>query len=100
MIGKVLVCVIAVAGAAALTLITLIALVRGTIIAVSISNLPLRILAVAADILLGTVLLLGCIYLATRLAVRILGVEHADFPPSPEDTHQTEPSSKNWWHTR
>ncbi|MBZ5698321.1 MAG: hypothetical protein LAN18_07195 [Acidobacteriia bacterium] len=95
MIGKVLVCVIAVAGAAALTLVTLIALVRGTIIAVSISNLPLRILAVAADVLLGTVLLLGCIYLATRLAVRILGVGHADFPPLPEDRHQTEPPSKN-----
>ena len=96
MIGKVLVCVIAVAGAATLTLVAMIALVRGTIIAVSISNLPLHILAVATDVLLGTVLLLGCIYLATHLAVRILGVGHADFPPLPEDTHQTEPSSKNY----
>ena len=95
MIGKILASVIAVAGAAALTLATMIVLVRGTIIAVSITNLPLRILAVAADVLLGTMLLLGCIYLATHLAVRIFGVGHADFPPLPEDTHQTEPTSKN-----
>ena len=96
MIRKVLASVIAVTGAAALTLATMIALVRGTIVAVSIPNLGLRILAVAADVLLGTVLLLGCIYLATRLAVRILGVGNADFPPLPEeDTHHTEPPSKN-----
>ena len=95
MIVKVLASVIAVAGAAALTLATMIALVRGTIIAVSISNLLWRILAVAADVLLGTVLLLGCIFLATHLAVRILGVGHADFPPLPEGTHQPEPPSKN-----
>ena len=48
MIRKVLTSVIAVAGAAALTLATMIALVRGTILAVSIPNLSLRILAVAA----------------------------------------------------
>jgi hypothetical protein len=83
-------CVIAVIGAAALTLATMIALVQGTILAVSIANLPLRIAAVAADTLLGTTLLLGCIYLATHLAVRILGVGQADFPPLPEDTNQTD----------
>ena len=59
----------------------MIALVRGTIIAVSIGDLPLRILAVLADLVLGTMLLLGCIYLATHLAVRILGVGNAEFPP-------------------
>ena len=96
MIRKVLTSVIAVAGAAALTLATMIALVRGTILAVSIPNLSLRILAVAADVVLGTVFLLGCIYLATHLAVRILGVGHADFPPLPEeDAHHTEPPSKH-----
>ena len=94
MIGKVLARVIAVTAAAALTLAALIALVRGTIIAVSIANLPLRILAVAADVLLGTLLLVGCTYLATHMAVRILGVGHADFPPFPEDAHQSEPPSK------
>ncbi len=92
---KILISVIAVAGAAALTLASIIALVQGTIAAVSLSNPALRILAVSAAVLLGTALLLGCIYLATRLAVRIVGVGQADFPPLPEDTHQTEPSSKN-----
>ena len=86
--GKIFACVAAVIGAAVLTLATLVALVQGSILAVSISNLALRILAVAADIVLGTVLLVGCIYLATHLAVRILGVGHADFPPLPEDMDQ------------
>ena len=81
-------CVIAVIGATALTLATMIALVQGTILAVSIANLPLRIAAVSADVLLGTTLLLGCIYLATHLAVRILGVGQAEFPSLPEDTNQ------------
>jgi hypothetical protein len=78
--------VAAVVGAAALTLATMLLLVQGSILAVSIANLPLRILAVAADIVLGTILLVGCIYVATHLAVRILGVGHAEFPPLPEDT--------------
>jgi hypothetical protein len=80
--------VVAVIGAAVLTLATMIALVQGTILAVSIANLPLRTLAVVADGLLGTVLLIGCIYLSTHLAVRILGVGQDDFPPLPEDTGQ------------
>jgi hypothetical protein len=89
-IGRILSSTTAVAGAAALTLATMIALVQGTIFAISIINIPLRILAVAVDVLLGTVLLVGCIYLATHLAVRILGVGQADFPPLPEDAPQTE----------
>jgi hypothetical protein len=88
---KLLACVTAVIGAAGLTLAAMIALVQGTIMAVSIKNLPLRIMAVAADILLGTSLLVGCIYLATHLAVRILGVGQAEFPPLPEDEGQTNP---------
>ena len=84
MTGKVLACVVAVIGAAALTLTTVIGLVQGTILAVSIASLPIRILAMAADILLGTLLLVGCIYLATHLAVRILGVGNVEFPPLPE----------------
>ena len=82
---KIFASVTAVAGAAALTLATMIALVRGTILAVSIDDLPLRILAVSADLVLGTVLLLVCIYLATHLAVRILGVGKTEFPPLPND---------------
>ena len=83
MIVKLIASVTAVAGAAALTLATMISLVQGTIKAVSISNLPLRIVAVCADVILGTALLVGCIYLATHLAVRILGVGNAEFPPLP-----------------
>lgn len=83
-IGKVLAAAIAVVGAAVLTVAAMIALVHGTILAVSIGELPLRIVAICADLVLGTVALVGCIYLATRLAVRILGVGNADFPPLPE----------------
>ena len=82
--------VIAVLGAAVLTLGTILALVQSSILAVSVANLPLRILAVVADVIIGTVLLVGCIYLATHLAVRILGVGNAEFPPLPEDAGQTE----------
>lgn len=91
MIAKILACVTAVIGAAVLTLVAMIALVQGTIVAVSIPSPPLRILAVAADILLGTALLVGCIYLATHLAVGILGVGQAEFPPLPEDAGRTDP---------
>jgi hypothetical protein len=86
--GTIIARVLAVIGAAVLTLATMVALVQGTILAVSIANPPLRILAVVADGLLGTVLLVWCIYLATHLAVRILGVGQDDFPPLPEDTSQ------------
>ena len=78
---------VAVLGAAAMTLVTMVALVRATFLAVSISGMPLRILAVAADFVVGTVLLLGCIYLATHLAVVILGVGKAPFPPLPKDEY-------------
>jgi hypothetical protein len=96
---KILAGVAAVAGAAALTLATMIALVRGTIIIVSIADVRLRVLAVFTDLILGTVLLVGCIYLATHLAVRILGVGNAEFPPLPDDgrldeSHFSEASRK------
>jgi len=84
MSSKIFAGVIAVAGAAILTLATMLALVQGTIMAVSIADLRWRILAVCADLILGTVLLVGCVYLATHLAVRILGVGDTEFPPLPE----------------
>ena len=80
----------AVLGAAALTLACMIVLVQGTIRAVSIDPIQLRVLAVAADLLFGTILLLGCIYLATHLAVRILGVGNAEFPALPVDEYSSE----------
>jgi hypothetical protein len=91
LIVKLFSCMAAVIGAAGLTLVTMMALVRTSIMAVSIATVPFRIVAVAADALLGTVLLVACIYLATHLAVRTLGVGQAEFPPLPEDSHQAEP---------
>jgi hypothetical protein len=87
---RILASVTAVLGAAALTLGCMLALVQGTIRAVSIDRIPLRVLAVSADLVLGTVLLLGCIYLATQLAVRILGVGQAEFPPLPIDEYSSD----------
>ena len=81
---------IAVLGAAGLTLACTIALVQGTIRAISIDSFPLRALAVATDLLLGTVLFLGCIYLATHLAVLLLGVGNAEFPALPVDEYSSE----------
>jgi hypothetical protein len=88
MFAKIFVSAAAVLGAAALTLASMLALVQGTILAVSIGNLELRILAVCADLVLGTLLLLGCIYLATHWAVRILGVGTDEFPPLPQESAQ------------
>jgi hypothetical protein len=90
MISRILASMTAVLGAAGLTLACLIALVQGTIRAVELNSLPLRALAVAADLLFGTVLLVGCIYLATRLAVLIVGVGDAEFPAFPIDEYSRE----------
>ena len=90
MIGRILSSVVAVLVAAALTLAALIALVQGTIRALSIDGLPQRVLALGADLVFGTLLLLGCIYLATHLAVRILGVGNAEFPALPVDEYSSE----------
>jgi hypothetical protein len=87
---KVLASVMAVLGAAGLTLVCVVALVLGTIQAVSIEQLPLRIVALAADLVLGMILLPGCIYLATHLAVRIVGVGRAEFPALPIDEYSSE----------
>ena len=85
MVLRILASVTAVLGAALLTLASMIALVTGTIRAVSIEQTPLRLLAVAADLILGTLLLLACVYLATHLTVRMVGVGHAEFPPPPTE---------------
>lgn len=80
---KILTSVTAVLGAAALTLACMIALVQVTVQVVSLEPISLRVLAGAGDLIFGTVLLLACIYLATKLAVRIVGVGGAEFPPPP-----------------
>jgi hypothetical protein len=87
---RILASVTAVLGAAALNLACMIGLVQGTIWAVSLDPVPLRALAVSADLVLGTIVLLACIFLATHLAVRIVGVGHAEFPPLPVDEYSPE----------
>ncbi len=81
---RILASLTAMLGAAALTLACMIALVQGTILAVSIDQTPLRVLAIGADLIVGTVMLVACIYLATHLAVHIVGVGQAEFPPLPK----------------
>jgi hypothetical protein len=78
---RILSSIAAVLGSAALTLACLLAVVKGTILAVSIEQTALRFIAIAADFVVGTSALLGCIYLATHLAVRFVGVGQAEFPP-------------------
>lgn len=78
---KIFASVIAVLGAAALTLACMIGLVQVTVWMVTLQPISLRVLAGAADLIFGTVVLLACIYLATQLAVRIVGVGQAEFPP-------------------
>jgi hypothetical protein len=92
MIARGFASLIAVIGSAALTLATVVALVRGTIATLYIDNLSLRIFAMMLDVIVGTALLLGCIFVATHLAVLILGVGNAEFPPLPHETTPAEPT--------
>jgi len=89
---KILASVTAVLGAAALTLACMLALVQGTVRMIALEPLSLRVLAGAADLVFGTVGLLACIYLATQLAVRIVGVGDAEFPPPPITEPSHDPS--------
>jgi hypothetical protein len=92
--GKIFIAFVAVLVTASLTLGAVFAVIWGTTVAISVGNLLLRILAVAADALLGSLLLIGCIYLATQLAVRIVGVGQAEFPPPPISAPEEDHSKK------
>jgi hypothetical protein len=61
----------------AMTLAAMFTLVRTTIYVTSIQSPLRRTIAIAAELLLGVVLLLGTVWLATHLAVRIFGVKDA-----------------------
>jgi hypothetical protein len=93
-IGKVIASAVAVLGAAGLTLACMFAIVAGTTRALGFESLPLRVLAVAADFVIGSVLLIGCIYLVTRLAGLILGVGHSEFPSFPANDSSPRDSGK------
>jgi len=63
----------------AMTLGAMFILVRATVYVTSLEY-PERIMAMAAELLLGVVLLLGTVWLATHLAVRIFGTEDTSDP--------------------
>ncbi len=63
----------------AMTLGAMFALIRVTLYVISIESFPFRVIAFGAELFLGVVLLLGTVWLATHLAVRIFGA--ARLPP-------------------
>jgi len=67
----------------AMTLGAMFTLVRATVFVTSIPSPLQRAIAIAAELLLGVVLLLGTVWLATHLAVRIFGVKNAPSPGGP-----------------
>lgn len=67
----------------AMTLAAMFTLVRATVYVTSIASPLPRSAAIAAELLLGVVLLLGTVWLATHLAVRIFGVKESSIPGGP-----------------
>jgi hypothetical protein len=61
----------------AMTLAAMFTLVRATEYVTSIASPLQRAVAIAAELLLGVILLLGTVWLATHLAVRIFGVKES-----------------------
>jgi hypothetical protein len=67
----------------AMTLGAMFTLVRATVFVTSIPSPLQRAIAIAAELLLGVILLLGTVWLATHLAVRIFSVKDAPSPGGP-----------------
>ena len=67
----------------AMTLAAMFTLVRATEYVTSIASPVQRAVAIAAELLLGVVLLLGTVWLATHLAVRIFGVKQSSTQGAP-----------------
>jgi hypothetical protein len=67
----------------AMTLSAMFTLVRATVYVTSIASPLPRALAIAAELLLGVILLLGTVWLATHLAVRIYGRKDTSPPGGP-----------------
>jgi hypothetical protein len=67
----------------AMTLAAMFTLVRATVYVTSIQSPLQRAVAIAAELFLGVVLLLGTVWLATHLAVRIFGVSEPVPPGGP-----------------
>ena len=67
----------------AMTLAAMFTLVRTTVYVTSLASPLQRAVAIAAELLLGVVLLLGTVWLATHLAVRICGTKETPSPGGP-----------------
>jgi hypothetical protein len=67
----------------AMTLGAMFTLVRATVFVTSIPSPLQRAIAIVAELFLGVVLLLGTVWLATHLAVRIFSVKDAPSPGGP-----------------
>ena len=67
----------------AMTLAAMFILVRTTVYVTSIESPLQRAMAIAAELLLGVVLLLGTVWLATHLAVRIFGATESSAQGAP-----------------
>jgi len=67
----------------AMTLTAMFTLVRATVYVTSIPSPLSRALAIGAELLLGVILLLGTVWLATHLAVRIYGRKDISPPGGP-----------------
>jgi hypothetical protein len=64
----------------AMTLAAMFTLVRATVYVTSLQSPVQRALAIGAELILGVVLLLGTVWLATHLAVRIFGKKPPTVP--------------------
>jgi hypothetical protein len=67
----------------AMTLAAMFILVRATVYVTSLPSPVHRAAAIAVELLLGVVLLLGTVWLATHLAVRIFGAKRLSRPGEP-----------------
>lgn len=66
-----------------MTLAAMFTLVRATLYVTSLSSPVQRATAIGAELFLGVVLLLGTLWLATHLAVRIFGKKPTSLPGAP-----------------
>jgi ACR3 family arsenite efflux pump ArsB len=64
-----------------MTLAAMFVLVRTTIYVTGIGNNLQQALAMCAELLLGVIFLVGTVWLATHLAVRIFGAANPSLPP-------------------
>ena len=67
----------------AMTMAAMFTLVRATAYVTAIASPVQRLIAIIAELILGVVLLLGTVWLATHLAVRIFGAKSRSTPGGP-----------------